>query len=245
MQGRGLLERASAWCGLVYLLIFGTGWLVLAHFVPPIPPSAGPAEVTSLFIERQGWQMLAAVLMMCSTFVLFPVMALLVLIARRIEGQVGLVTVMIALTSATSLVFNFYTPFSFAMAAFRPDRDPKLIQYASDYGFMQFMGGIPMFLLLWVLSAYAILVLSPRENPLVPRWFGYLNAWIAVLYLPELLVFFFHTGPFAWNGFVGFWIPAVLFVIYFAVTPFILIPVVRKLFPDAVPAAPQVAGSRL
>lgn len=112
--------------------------------------------------------MLAAVLMMCSTFALFPVSALLVLIARRIERQVGMVTVMMGLTLATYLVMNFYTPFSFGIAAFRTERDPALVQYASDYGFLQFMGGIPMFLMVWLLSAYAILVLSPRHDPVVP-----------------------------------------------------------------------------
>ncbi|AKC41403.1 hypothetical protein [Mycobacteroides chelonae] len=177
--------------------------------------------------------MLAAVLMMCSTFALFPVSALLVLIARRIERHAGLVTVMMGLTLATYLVMNFYTPFSFAVAAFRTERDPALVQYASDYGFLQFIGGIPMFLMVWILSAYAILVLSPRHDPLIPRWFGYLNLWIAILYLPELLVFFFHSGPFAWNGVVGFWIPAILFIVYFAVSPAILVPAVRTLIAES------------
>lgn len=99
MQNR-VLERASAWSGLFYLLLFGTGWLLVARFMPPIPPSAGPAQVASQFAQRHAWLMLAAVLMMCSTFALFPVSALLVLIARRIERQVGMVTVMMGLTLA-------------------------------------------------------------------------------------------------------------------------------------------------
>ncbi len=232
MQNR-VLERASAWSGLFYLALFGTGWLLVARFMPPVPPSAGPAQVASQFAQRHVWLTLAAVLMMCSTFALFPVSALLVLIARRIERQVGMVTVMMGLTLATYLVMNFYTPFSFGMAAFRTERDPALVQYASDYGFLQFMGGIPMFLMVWLLSAYAILVLSPRHQPVVPRWFGYLNLWIAILYLPELLVFFFHSGAFAWNGVVGFWIPAILFIVYFAISPVILIPLVRKLIAES------------
>ncbi|AYM42484.1 hypothetical protein DYE20_13825 [[Mycobacterium] chelonae subsp. gwanakae] len=237
------LERASAWSGLLYLLIFGTGWMLVAHFMPPIPPSADPAAVAGQFERRHVWLMLAAVLMMCSTFALFPVSALLVLIVRRIERHAGLVTVMMGLTLATYLVMNFYTPFSFAVAAFRTERDPALVQYASDYGFLQFIGGIPMFLMVWILSAYAILVLSPRRDPLIPRWFGYLNLWIAILYLPELLVFFFHSGPFAWNGVAGFWIPAILFIVYFAVSPAILVPAVRKLIAESESANSPVTAN--
>jgi len=225
-----LLERFGAWCGVLYLAVFGTGWLLVARFFPPIPPGAGPEEVAAQFQDRHLPLMLAAVLMMCSTFFLFPVSALLVLVTRKIERHTGMLTLMMGFTLATYLVFNFYTPFSFAMAAFRSDRNPDLVQYASDYGFLQFMGGIPMFVLVWVLIAYGVLVMSPREDPIAPRWFGYLNLWIAVLYLPELLVFFFHDGPFAWNGLIGFWIPAVLFIVFFVVSPFVLLPIVDKHF---------------
>lgn len=225
---QGALERASAWFGLVYLALFGAGWLLIAHFMPPIAPSATASEVAQKFQDRHLALMLASVLIMVSTVALMPVSALLVLICHKIERRAGILTLMMGFTLATYLVMNFYTPFSFAMAAFRPERTAPLVQYASDYGFLQFMGGIPMFVMVWFLSAYGILVMSPREDPIVPRWFGYFNVWIGVLYLPELLVFFFHDGPFAWDGLIGFWIPAVLFIAYFAVSPAILVPIVKK-----------------
>lgn len=224
------LERAAAWCGLVYLMLFGMGWLILARFMPPIAPTESAVEVARQFQERHVSLMLASVFMMCSTWPLVAVSALMVLITRKIEGGVGMLTLMMGFTLATYLVMNFYTPFSFSLAAFRPDRAPELVQYASDYGFLQFMGGIPMFVGVWALSAYGILVVSPRENPIVPRWFGYFNMWATILYLPELLVFFFKTGPFAWDGLVGFWIPAIIFIVYFLLTPLILVPIVRKHF---------------
>ncbi|SHT05300.1 Uncharacterised protein [Mycobacteroides abscessus subsp. abscessus] len=50
-------------------------------------------------------------------------------------------------------------------------------------------------------------------------------------------MFFFHSGPFAWNGVVGFWIPAILFIVYFAISPVILIPLVRKLIAESTETA--------
>ncbi|WP_194787122.1 hypothetical protein [Mycobacteroides abscessus] len=175
--------------------------------------------------------------MMDSTFTYFPGSAVLVFIARRIERQGRIVMVIMGLTLVTYLVIKSYTPFSIRIAALRTERDPALVQYASDYGFLQFMGGIPMFLMVWLLSAYAILVLSPRHDPVVPRWFGYLNLLIAILYLPGLLVFFFHSGPFAWNGVVGFWIPTILLIVYFAISPVILSPLLRKLIAESTETA--------
>lgn len=224
------LLRAGVWSGLAYLLVFGTGWLILAHFFPPIAPSLDPAAVAERYREHHRTLMLAGVCIMVSTVVVLPVSALIVRIIVLIERGVGMLTLMTGLTLATFLVLNFYAGFSFASAAFRSDRSPDLVQYANDGGFLQFVGGIPMFLMIWVLIAYAVLVTDSREDPVLPRWVGYANLWIAVLYLPELLVFFFKTGPFAWDGLIGFWIPAVLFIAFFLATPFVLRPVVRRHF---------------
>ncbi|MFF0496363.1 hypothetical protein ACFYU5_08175 [Nocardia aobensis] len=223
-----LLERIGAWGGLAYLLVFGAGWLLVARFFPPIPPSNDASAVAQQFQDRRIPLMVASVMLMCSTFFLFPFSALWVMVVRKLEGRVGMATLMLGFTFATYMVSNFYTPFSFAMSAFRPERDAELIQYSSDYGFLQFVGGIPLFLMVWIISAYVVLFSSSRRAPIVPRWYGYFTLWIAVLYLPELLVFFFKTGPFAWNGIVGFWIPAVLFIAYFLVSPFILVPLVKR-----------------
>jgi hypothetical protein len=47
------------------------------------------------------------------------------------------------------------------------------------------------------------------------RWVGYLNAWVAVLLVPGVLVLFFNTGPFAWNGVLVFWLAATAETIWF------------------------------
>lgn len=36
------------------------------------------------------------------------------------------------------------------------------------------------------------------------RWVGYLNIWAALLLAPAVLIYFFKTGPFAWNGILVF-----------------------------------------
>lgn len=225
------LLRAGVWSGLAYLLVFGAGWLLLARFFPPIAPAADAATVAERFREDHLPLMLAGVCIMVSTVVLLPVSALLVRLVVLIERGVGMLTLMMGFSLATLLVLNFYSGFSFATAAFRSARAPEVVQYASDWGFLQFMGGIAMFLPIWLIAAYAILVTDRgRGEPVFPRWVGYANLWIAVLYLPELLVFFFTTGPFAWDGLIGFWIPAVLFIAFFAASPFVLRPVVRRHF---------------
>jgi len=48
-----------------------------------------------------------------------------------------------------------------------------------------------------------------------PRWCGYANGWMALTIIPDQLLFFFHRGPFAWNGIFGVWVPVVVFSGFF------------------------------
>ncbi len=225
------LERVGAWSPLIYISTFGNAWFFLCYFLPPISPTVSAVEMARIFHERNSILMLASVIMICSTWALVPFGALLTLIIRKIEGSFGMLTLMMGFTFTTFTVLNFYMGLSFALAAFRPERAAEVIQYSTDSAFLQVLGGIPMFMGIWSLCAYAVLVASPRDNPILPRWFGYLNLSAALSLLPELLVFFFKTGPFAWDGLFGFWIPAVFTVGYSLVSPFVFRTVIQKHFP--------------
>lgn len=228
MENNKRIEMIGAWCGLAYVSLFGLGWLILARFFPPISPAKDAAAVAAIFQEHHITLMFACVAMMTSTLLLMPLAAVSVMLLKKIEKGFGMLTIMFAFTMVTSMVMNFYVPMIWSTAAFRPDRGAEIILLLSDLGFLQFMGGIPMFIMLWIILAYASLVVSPRENPVIPRWAGYFCMWTAILYIPELLIYFFKTGPFAWDGIVGFWIPAILFIIFFVGSPFVLVPAVKK-----------------
>ena len=56
-------------------------------------------------------------------------------------------------------------------------------------------------------------ILSDR-NGILPRWVGYLNLWVALLFTPDVLAFFFHSGPFAWHGIFIFWLAFVAYAVF-------------------------------
>jgi hypothetical protein len=53
-----------------------------------------------------------------------------------------------------------------------------------------------------------------REQPIFPRWAGYLNYWVAVLFLPGSVTVFFRDGPFAWDGIFTWYLPLTVFAIW-------------------------------
>jgi hypothetical protein len=225
------LLRIGTWAGLTYLLVFGLGWLLLARFLPPISPSDSAAQVADRYADLHWQLMVAGVAIMVSTVLLLPLGALAVLLVQRIERSFGMLTLMMAFVMTTFMVLNFYTGLAFNAAAFRVDRPAELVQALNDLGFMQFMGGTPLFLAIWGVLAWAILITQPKSGVEVfPRWVGYVNLLVVICYLPEILIYLLKSGPFAWDGIVGFWIPAVLLIGYMLASPFILRDAVRRAF---------------
>jgi hypothetical protein len=47
-----------------------------------------------------------------------------------------------------------------------------------------------------------------------PRWIGYVNIWLVLLTLPSFALYFFKTGPLAWDGMFVFWIPLTALAIW-------------------------------
>jgi hypothetical protein len=75
---------------------------------------------------------------------------------------------------------------------------------------------------------FGIAILRDRGAlPLFPRWLGFFNFWIALLILPALLLPFFKSRPFAYNGIVALYLPFGAFFIWMVVMTFGLMRAIR------------------
>jgi hypothetical protein len=115
-----------------------------------------------------------------------------------------------------NMVLSFAPGMIWLVAAYRPERDPELIQLVNDGGWLTYVGGVSMIMAL-PLSITLAAFYDRSPNPVFPRWAGYLNLWIFLVIIPDQLLFFFHSGPFAYNGVFGLWIPVVAFATFFFV----------------------------
>lgn len=226
------LLRIGAWSGLAFIVLFGIGWgPLLAGFLPPIAPGRGAADVAAYYADHQWALRVGAVAIMVSAVTLLPLGALLFLLVVRVERGLGMLSLMLGFSVAALMVETFYVGLSFDVAAFRADRPAELVRAFDDFGMLQAIGGTPLFLGIFCVLAYAIVITQRRGPAVFPRWFGYVNLLFVVAYLPEVLVFLLRTGPFAWNGVVGFWVPAVVLVVYLVGSPYVLLGAVRRAFP--------------
>lgn len=56
---------------------------------------------------------------------------------------------------------------------------------------------------------------------------GYLSIWFAMSMFPASLIVFFYSGPFAWNGFFGIYLPLALFALWYNTVSFYLLKTIK------------------
>jgi hypothetical protein len=205
------IQMLGAWCAIGYIGCAVVGWAVIAGFLfPPTPPSNTAEQIAALFQTDFTRIRIGMVVVMIAALVMIPFAAVMSEFISRVEGGAGVLTYTFLLGSAGCMVLTFYPAIWWLVAAFRPDRDAGLIYLMNDMAWLQFLGGITMYLAMpFAVAAAAFFDESP--DPVFPRWAAFVNIFLVLITVPDQLVFFFHKGPFAWNGLFGLWLPIVGF----------------------------------
>lgn len=205
------IQMFGAWCAIGYVVFAVFGWAGVAGFLfPPTPPSATSNQIWELYQTDYTRIRIGMVMVMIAALVMIPFTAVMSQFIARIEGGAGVLTYSFLLGAAGNMVLTFYPAIWWLVAAFRIERAPELIYLMNDMAWLQFIGGVTMFLAM-PLSVAAAGFHDSSSNPVFPRWAAFANAWLSLMVIPDQLLFFFHKGPFAWNGLFGLWIPLAAF----------------------------------
>ncbi|BDX33360.1 hypothetical protein TUM20985_39070 [Mycobacterium antarcticum] len=209
------VQRVLIWSGPLMVAVWFVTFVFVMEFFPPSNPSATAQQIVDLYAHGEVRIKIGAVIVMAAS-------ALLVPWAVAISGQLKRIRRAKALgdtqmISCGVLSLEFITPIGVWMAAsFRYDsRAADVTEAMHDLGWILFVTVIWSAWVQMVAIAAAILI-DRRPTPVLPRWMGYLSIWVSMLILPAGLVLFFKSGPFAWNGIVGIYIPLAGFAIWVA-----------------------------
>lgn len=96
-------------------------------------------------------------------------------------------------------------------ATFRPDRPPRILHLLYDLGMLSYNGSLGCFTAAYAMIAIAILY---DRNRIFPKWFAYISIWQIVTEVLATQMWVFHSGAFAWNGMITFYIAVVIFGIW-------------------------------
>jgi hypothetical protein len=224
-------------CAPIATVLFFIALYNLAGFLPLPPPALSAREITALYLgNATGVRLGAIVLLFCMSF-LCAFYATISAQMRRMEGVAPTYTFVQLACGVYALVAFLLGIIAFAVAAFRPERSPEVIQAFSDFAFLCIvMPAAPAFVQLF---AIGLAILADKSSrPVYPRWVAYLNFWTAILFLPGLVVCMFLRGPFAWNGLLGFWVPAAVFGLWNNLMAYVMYKAARQQRVAEMSAAP-------
>lgn len=220
-------QLVAAWCGPAFAVLLGVGWVFVGGFLPPHSPGAGGEEIAAFYQSDPHRIRFGLLLFMWGSALYLPFAGVLTVQMRRVEGRFPVWTYTQLMASAGNVITLTFPTLFWATAAFRLDRHPDLIQLLNDLAWTPFVAMTSPFLLIPLCMAI-IGFADKSDTPLFPRWACYLFLFIDFLLMPGGLIIFFKSGPFAWNGLFGIYIPLAAWGTWFFLTTYLLIKAIKR-----------------
>lgn len=215
------IHKLCAYSGIGVLVGMTIGFVLLAGFVPTPSPSMTATETAEFILGKRTRIRWGLIVCLFAEALLVPLTISMVTHMRRIEGRFPALTMIQLGLSGVGAFELLYVIFFWQAAAFRVDRAPELIQLLNDMAWLPMVGFASTAVL--QVSCFGIAILMDRrERPILPRWLGYFNLWVAVMFLPGAFIVFFHTGPLAWNGIIAWYLPLAAFGAWLVLNPIYL-----------------------
>lgn len=208
-------QMFCAWCGVAAMVLFMVSFWFIAGLIPPPSPHETARQIQHLWADHTNLKRLGLALTMVAAALTGPFVAVISVQMRRIEGEYSpLAYAQLGLGMLGVLLFIIPT-FLMQAIAFRPHRDPSQMLLLNDAAWLPFVGAFSPAVVQGLMIALAIF--KDKQEKVFPRWLGYFNIWVILLFLPGILIYFFKSGPFAWNGLICFWLPLCVFGTWFFV----------------------------
>jgi hypothetical protein len=220
-------QRLCVWCGPIMIAIWASAFIFLCRFIPPPNPANTREQVVAQFSQHTNLIRLGLVISVFACALLVPFCAVIAAQMRRMEG-VRSVLAQAQLVSGGLLCVEFLFPFAiWQTALYRIDEwDPQIVQMLNDMSWLMFLGIISS-ACTQVASIGVAILLDKSAKPVFPRWAGYYNIWVSMMWVPAGVIPFFKGGPLAWNGVFAWWIPLCVYFSWFVVMVVLLLRAIR------------------
>lgn len=205
----------STW---IFSLLTIIGWLGIAHFYQPAPADLGLEETRVWFTETHRWGTIIG----CSIFYigcafLVPGSIQFGIMLSKVEGRWPVFSLTTAVCGLFISLIIFFNCCAWITSAYRLEFGADVVQAFNDWAWLAFLLG-------WAYLAaemFASAVVELQDDspvPMIPRWLTWMTLAGAVTLLTAAGPAFFKSGPFAYHGLLGFYLPMVVWGVYLNLT---------------------------
>jgi hypothetical protein len=214
-------QRLCAWSGIACIAVFFTGFAVVAGFIPPPSPDMTGDELIQLFNDDQTRIRIGMIISIFASVLLGSWAAVFTVQMHRMERSNSALAYTNLAMGATFTLEFIVSLVIWQSMTFR-DHGPDVMTAMNDTAWFLFVCITATPALQAIVIGTAILRDS-RTAPVFPRWAGYLNLWVAVMFMPGTITVFFTDGPFAWNGLFVWYMPLTVFAIWIVTNTVLLL----------------------
>ncbi|MCV7214671.1 hypothetical protein H7J51_05150 [Mycobacterium crocinum] len=230
-------QWVSLWTGPVVGVVLLAAAVAFPGFWPPMSPTMTAGEVAAFYADHTAWIRLSQVTFNLCGIMIVPLLMVIVVQMKRMKGQSHVFAYCFLTAVVSGATIFALSNIFFLVAAFRPERDPELIQLLNDLAWIIFVAPVGMVVSQFVLLALAV-YFDSRIDPVFPRWVGHFSLVVATAMVPAAGAAVFKTGPLAWDGVWSFWVRNGAYVAFVVVMFFVLRRAVyRQAIDDGVVAA--------
>jgi len=225
MNTRG--QRILLWTVPVAAALFALAYVLFPVFSPPLSPTLTPEQVAAFFADNTTGILGVTILCNLIACSLVPLFAVTAVQISRTATSSSAFTYAYVICVGVGLTAFILADYCWAMAAFRPERDPQLISLLNDMAWFFFIAPVGPIIVQNLCLAVSI-YLDGRPDPVFPRWVAHFNVVTAVLLIPSAFSILQTSGPLAWNGPVSFTLRLGVFACYIVVMFVVLLGVVKR-----------------
>ena len=205
-------ELWLAWYATVaFYSLYAVVFFVVTRTQPPGKPWYGPVEVAAWFAGHHRGLLVGFALIFVLGGLSATSIALITYSIRRMSVSRAFAYSYLILYAIAAVPGFLFICVAMTVGAMRPGRDPAVLRWLYDLGFLSFSGTMGVFLVGSLIWMTAILL---DQNRVFPKWFGYMNLCNALTEVVVAPSWIFHGGALAWNGTIAWWINVVVFGLY-------------------------------
>lgn len=213
-----LSQKFGLWCSWIFSALTAIGWLGIAHFWAPLPADAGLEATKLWFSETHHWgTIIGCTIFYIACGFLVPASIQFGLMLAKIEGRRPLWSITTTVSGIFISLIIFMNACAWIVCAYRPETSADVIQSWYDWAWFAFLLGW-IYLAVEMVATGIVELQDTREQPMIPRWLTWFTFAGAASLLTAAGPAFFKSGPFAYNGLLGFYVPMVVWGLYLNLT---------------------------
>lgn len=205
-------QRVILWWGVAFMVTFGLSWWFLLGMVPPPAPTLPAADVAAYYTAHASNILIGAVICSWVSACMVPYSLVIAFQLARIEQGKPVWSVLSFGSGCLMSMFLVFPPIIWGVIAFEPTRPAEITSALNQLANLTLVTTDQFYI--FQMIAVWVVAMKAKPDPLsaFPRWLGWMNLWIAIIFEVGAPSFLFKTGPWAWNGLIVFWLP---FTFYF------------------------------